>query len=573
MEYVEIAQDSIKSRNIIVELRDVVFGNRQECYRSIFIFDEKLAEHVKQSGSVVGFYGKHYSEALIFDFDNNNLDEVKTEVIKFINYLNIRFEVDVSAIRIYFSGHKGFHITLPFQLLAYKLDASMDFWERYKLFAEELSKGFKFVDRSIYGIRRLIRMANSINKKSELYKIPLSFNELNNLPIEKIKGLASAPRQVECLPLDEIEVNEELNLMWEKAIIIREKKAESKRDNLLTCIRKGANEGNRHNSLIKIIGALKRKGLDKDFCFELTRLWNIKNSPPLEDSEVRTQVEQSYKDADVDDVIIYSMQDAEEEYRKYAMDNEAKVKTGFAEIDKAIRGISPGEVCCIIGKTSVGKSALLQNIGLNNIKSSNKPVLFFSLEMPIISVFERTQQIIEDMTGNEIETHYKNNQGFNANLTRYSSLYTVTKSGLTVQSIGELIHSAERKHGTMGLVLIDYLGLVNGEGKDIYQQVSKVARDIKSLAKESKIPIIYLSQITKQYSPYDELELGAARDSGAIDEAADFVIGIWKDKNERTSNENAKDIKLQLGILKNRKGKLGRIDLIMTKKNLRITDS
>jgi len=101
---------------------------------------------------------------------------------------------------------------------------------------------------------------------------------------------------------------------------------------------------------------------------------------------------------------------------------------------------------------------------------------------------------------------------------------------------------------------------------------STIATALSSdLSKENKVPIIYLSQTTKQYSPYDELELGAARDSGAIDEAADFVIGIWKDKNERNSSENAKAIQLQLGILKNRKGKLGRIDLTMIKRNLRIS--
>jgi len=498
------------------------------------------------------------------------LNEVKREVIKFINYLNILFEVDINAIRIYFSGNKGFHITLPFQLFTNKLVPSLDFWKRFKLFAEKLSNGFKSVDMSIYEIRRLIRMANSINPKSGLYKIPLLYNELCNFTIDEIKELASTQREIEYLPLAEIKLNEELNSIWRDSVITNKPQKENKRDSLLNLIRKGTSEGERHNSLVKIIGALKRKGLDKEFCFELSRLWNIKNSPPLEDSEIRTQIEQSYKDADVDDVIIYSLEEAEKEYRKYALDNESKVKTGFAEIDKAIRGISPGEVCCIVGKTSVGKSALLQNIGMNNLRSSNKPILFFSLEMPITSVFERTLQIAEDMTGKEIENQYKNNQGFNANLMSFSNLHTITKSGLNVQAIGMLIDKAEKRYGSSGLVLIDYLGLVNGEGRDIYQQVSKVARDIKRLAKERKVPIIYLSQITKQYSPYDELELGAAIDSGAIDEAADFVIGIWKDKNERNSSENAKEIQLQLGILKNRKGKLGRIDLTMTKKNLRI---
>ena len=120
----------------------------------------------------------------------------------------------------------------------------------------------------------------------------------------------------------------------------------------------------------------------------------------------------------------------------------------------------------------------------------------------------------------------------------------------------------------MGLVLVDYLGLVNEKGKDLYEQVSRVARGLKEMAKALDVPIVFLSQVTKQFQPTTELELGAARDSGSIDEAADFVVGIWRDKDRPETDD---DILMQCGLLKNRKGGLGTTPIKLNKRSLRFT--
>ena len=195
------------------------------------------------------------------------------------------------------------------------------------------------------------------------------------------------------------------------------------------------------------------------------------------------------------------------------------------------------------------------------------------MEMPITSVYERACQIESGLTGYEIENQYKQNTA-SLTFTTLKNFYTVTQSGLNLEQIKNLISIAEKNiyHKKTGLVLIDYLGLVKGNGKDIYEQVSRVARSTKDLAKELNVPIIFLSQVNRNYKEYDELEINAARDSGAIDEASDFILGIWKEKDKRPESEQT-DIKLKLGILKNRKGGLGRTSISMSKRSLKVLES
>jgi len=274
---------------------------------------------------------------------------------------------------------------------------------------------------------------------------------------------------------------------------------------------------------------------------------------------------------------IFSLKQAGDIYRDYISKiDKCKVKTGYDSIDTKIRGLMPGETMCILGKTSVGKSAFLQNIGLNFAKTSGEPVLFFSLEMPITAVYERTLQIETGLTGYEIENSFKRNEEeikikANLALNNIDNFYVITKTGLNLDQIKHLISFAEQYiyRKKTGLVLIDYLSLVRGTGKDLYEQTSRVARGIKDTAKELDVPIIFLSQVTKAAGEYDELYINSARDSGVVDEASDFVLALWKEKDKR---EEQPDIPQILGILKNRKGGLGKVKIEMSKRSLKITE-
>jgi replicative DNA helicase len=591
--FAEYAVNGITKRN---DIRDItkfnLDGIDNECYRSIFLFDENIKTYVDKTHSVTRYAGLHISDGLSFDFDGSDLTAVRLATIKFCLNLKYNFDLPLDFLRISFSGNKGFHVTIPFQAISETIQPKDNFYLIYKGIAEDLSNGFEFVDSSIYEARRLLRMLNTINAKSGLYKIPLLFNELANLDItiENILDAAKAPRQIDNLPLSEIVVVKPLKELYDKWNSHNFAKNEktyapnnNKGDEILNLIKSGADEGNRHLALIRLTGMFASKVFDYDFTLELLRHWNQINRPPLSEDRLETESLRAYQDCikhqKQDETIpIYNLEKASEVYANYiAKIAKLKIVTGFKTIDNKLRGIMPGETMCILGKTSVGKSAFLQHIGLNSAKESQEPVLFYSMEMPITSVYERTCQIETGLSGYEIEDLYSQDAEeikvkakiiFND----LPNFFTITESGLSLEKIESLTKYAEANiyHKKTGLILIDYLGLIKEPGKNLYEQTSRVARGIKDLGKKLDCPIIFLSQVTKEYDVYDELEINAARDSGSVDEASDFILGLWKEDTK--DEEYSKEITLNLGILKNRKGGRGKIQINMEKRSLRVTE-
>ncbi|MBU1677670.1 MAG: primase C-terminal domain-containing protein [Bacteroidetes bacterium] len=576
--YAEFVEGNIQNRNKIFKTSEFKASTEIECYRSLFLFDEDLKYYVQKTGSTKGYKGNHISDCLIFDFDGSNLEAVKKEAINFVWYLYYDYGIPAEYNRIAFSGSKGFHVLIPFNAVSEKPTARNDFWNVYKNLCLEISKDFNN-DKSIYTLNRVIRTSNTINSKSGLYKIPLTFKELEQCSIEEIKKFAKNKRKIQFLPSSEImpiPVVAELfkNLASQKTVDYSKKEA-------AISIFSQAAEGERNNRTVQLCGYLINKGLSEPEIKSIVSYWNKENIPPMPESELEEIISGAYKrysNKNDKPFQVFTIADGLKEYQNFAKrpDSE-KVKLGFSRVDTILRGINAGESVCIIGKTSVGKSAFLQNIGLNFSKASKKPTLFFSLEMPITTVVERSIQIESGLTGFEVENLMKGNgsgvqQITELIFTNIPNFFTITESGLNLERIKGYIKFAEEniyKEKT-GLILIDYLSLIDGKGNNVYEQVSRVAREIKDLAKEFSVPVIFLSQTTKQYDSYDELTLGSARDSGSVDEASDFVLGIWRNAELKRYSEDQDypNIHLKLGILKNRRGHIGKISLKMSKKSL-----
>ncbi|HBA85988.1 MAG TPA: hypothetical protein DCZ95_18035 [Verrucomicrobia bacterium] len=243
-----------------------------------------------------------------------------------------------------------------------------------------------------------------------------------------------------------------------------------------------------------------------------------------------------------------------EEYRAYVsgMKNNRFV-TGIHEIDKRIRGVGGGETLFIIARAGAYKTALLQNLMRNYVNASSWGAVFFSLEMPVPNITERFLQNFDRSSGKEIEDFYSHNltecidpieTKFKQQLKRF---YVVpTKCSLSdMERYVRLIEDHHKVH--IGLIGVDYMGLVNQTGKSEYDKVSEIARGSKDLAKFLNIPVVVLSQINRSGEDGSvEVNIQMGRGSGAIEEAADFMLGLWKE-----------DDNLIAKILKNRKGAPG----------------
>ena len=582
--YAEFALGGIRNRNKIRFKNFFIKKGQPDCFRSIFLFEKSLREYVREKSSVTGYIGMHIADYLIYDLDNKeDLEAVRKEAIKLIDVFIKKYKVPLEYIEIAFSGYKGISIRVPFKAFASNPEPKEDFYKLYKSIALEIADGIKFIDKSIYEIRRLFRIINSKHSESGLFKVNISYQELTT-SIDEIKKIAEKPRNV--LPQPEIEVINELNELYNKYNSIQyEDHKESndstrneKEDEIEKVLEEGVEEGLRHNWLVKITGIFKRKRFKPTTTLSFLKMWNNKNRPPLPFEELEQVVESLYKkkndEIEIDASNIYDLKRAEEVYINQNLDANGGFLTGFSEIDRKIRGVKPGEVFCLIGATGNGKSAISLFLGLKHNKINEFPTLYFSLEMSTELMFERVLQIELRYSGAKIEEFYQTedvefkNQ-VNEIINQNKNFYIVEKSSCSIAEIKSLVKFYEENvyHKKTGLILIDYLSLLKGRGKSLYEEVSRIARDIKGLAKDLNVPIIILSQVTKNSN--GELGLEAARDSGAVVEASDFVLGIWK--QEVMGDDEY--IHFILGILKNRKGGLTSIPIKMSKKNLRFTDN
>jgi replicative DNA helicase len=597
--YAEFVTGDVKHRGTVVPRASVrPTPGQLECYRSLYLHGPALVEWVQKTGSVRGYEGPHTSEAFVVDVDcKDDLERARTDAVRILEYLYAEYELPIEVVRIAFSGAKGFHLVVPMAAIAAE-HMRPHFAAIQHEMASRMFKGFDTVDLAIYESKRIFRLPNTVNGKTGLHKVYLSYQELRS-DIDTIRQIAASPRKASVedlgyLPVGEVsrcpalaELFADCERTAKDGARTRHYAAPEKTDEAeevltdaatLQGIFGGDGEGGRNNRLVRFCGLMISRGIDRSFCTELARVWNLQNRPPLDDAELVETVDKQYrqysKGAAQEGFEVFDMKRAAEEYRRYVERmKEARVTTGFPPLDEYMRAIAPGEVVCILGKTSVGKSALLQNIGHNYGQRSGAPILFFSLEMPVTSVFEREAQLHLDIRGKDVEAAFHKTteevERFCERVYSASSNLFVVVKPQTIESIGAYIRYAETEiyRQKTGLVLIDYLGLLKGKGKDIYEQISRVARDMKDLAKEHDVPVMYLSQVNRAYKIDQELEIGAARDSGAIDEAADYILGVWRTPEQPVEQS----MRCEVGILKNRKGGLVKFQAFMDKISLRFT--
>ncbi len=244
----------------------------------------------------------------------------------------------------------------------------------------------------------------------------------------------------------------------------------------------------------------------------------------------------------------------EERYRQYIKDiDRERFKTGFALLDRAIRGVATGEVLTLAAYSGTFKTAFLQNLLLRGAETTGLYHLFFSLEMPAEKVFERELQIQGGTTGRDVEHHYlgrRKSENVKAGGDRSGchGLIVCDRPRLTIEKIGRYIEIARQKFGRIGAVGIDYLGLMQAPGKNLFEKTAHISIEAKNLAKELRVPVILLSQINRAAATAGgEIETHAAKGGGDVEAGADFMLGFWRDKQD----------KLICKVMKNRNGAAG----------------
>lgn len=247
------------------------------------------------------------------------------------------------------------------------------------------------------------------------------------------------------------------------------------------------------------------------------------------------------------------------------------VKTGFVDIDNLIHCLQKKSMIVLAARPSVGKTALALNIAKNVITSKdNKPVLFFSLEMSREEIGKRLLADITGMSSTKFGTGFCNNNiliqkmGESKDLPLFIDETPVT----TIFEIKAKAKYFNKKH-PLGLIIIDYLQLINGSDKRIprEQQIAEISKGVKSLAKELDVPVLVLSQLNRSAEKENrEPRLSDLRESGSIEQDADVVLLLSKKINDKEEENPYSDNDLRtLIVAKNRNGEVGVATLLFEK--------
>ena len=234
--------------------------------------------------------------------------------------------------------------------------------------------------------------------------------------------------------------------------------------------------------------------------------------------------------------------------------------TGFDSINKITQGFHAGDMIVVAARPSVGKTALALNFAYRAANRTNKPVAIFSLEMPAEQLVTRLIGTESSVSLSKITT--SNLVGVDrakvANaINRIGSLpiYIDDSPNGKLMDIIAKSRKLQANNPDLGLIIIDYLGLVSSGGTrstdSRQEEVRKASLAIKALARELKVPVIIVSQLSRDVEKRGENKrpiLSDLRDSGSIEQDADVVMLLYREdyyKDSKNPNSNAGDKKMK----------------------------
>jgi replicative DNA helicase len=241
------------------------------------------------------------------------------------------------------------------------------------------------------------------------------------------------------------------------------------------------------------------------------------------------------------------------------------IRLGFGTLDAEMRGISRGQVCGVAARTAVGKTWLLNTVEHNVTANPDSGVLSLSLEMPGSEWAERALAIHSDVAPEQVEAWARQGElaGMSTEFERRMRNAMVCEDFVRLEEMGTLLDEArDRLPVPLRVVIVDYVGMLGADGRDVYERTSKVARGLKQVAKDHRVSMVVAMQLSRAGGNGSEpVDIQMLRDSGALEESMDFLIGAWRPGKDPklTAGEQLmlRDV-MRLRLLKNRKGEDGR---------------
>ena len=247
------------------------------------------------------------------------------------------------------------------------------------------------------------------------------------------------------------------------------------------------------------------------------------------------------------------------------------VPTGFKDVDHVFNGLQKSDLILVAARPAMGKTAFTLNIAQNVTMMYDKTVAFFSLEMGKEQLVARILSSVAGVSSEKLRRAYNMDptdwEKVIAAADRMSKakLFIDDTPGLTVQDMRSKLRRLKVEHG-LDLVIVDYIQLMQGRNsgkgsENRQQEVSEISRNLKLIAREFNVPLIALSQLSRSVEsrPDKRPVLSDLRESGSLEQDADIVIFLYRDKYYDENSEKGDNAEVL--IRKHRNGSVGTVEL------------
>ncbi|HLR91815.1 MAG TPA: replicative DNA helicase [Atopostipes sp.] len=276
----------------------------------------------------------------------------------------------------------------------------------------------------------------------------------------------------------------------------------------------------------------------------------------------------------ISDVLRDSMEEIDELYKN--AEDITGLSSGYRALDMMTAGLHEDELIILAARPGVGKTAFALNIAQNIGTSTDENVAIFSLEMGATQLVNRMLCAEGTINASNLRTGQLTEEEFEKLFVAMGSLskaniFIDDTPGIRVSEIRAKSRRLMQERGGLGLIIIDYLQLIEGSGRESRQQeVSEISRQLKKLAMELNVPVIALSQLSRSVEQRQDKRpiLSDLRESGSLEQDADIVAFLYREdyyRAEEDEEEVEEDNVVEVLIEKNRSGARGTVKLLFIK--------
>jgi len=571
--------------------------HEKDCYYSIFLYNDEQLKKFRETGTVKGITDV-VTHQIVWDFDSIPPLAAQEDAIILVRRL-IALGISEKDIDIYFTGNKGFHISITS-----KEAVTPD--EARNVAVGHLGEGLKTLDSSLYDAPQILRVPLTKHQTTNLYKIPITRDQLQS-DIEVIKKLASSLDNIdlEKFQSNPIELPGDLFLPKKDAQSIKEISIFPELDwtlkpKFLSNCRWSLQNGNfqkgeRNKALHCLAATYKNLGFGIEHVYRLLKgvaeLQSKKfNDERFNDEELYNKIvmhvfsegfrggQYSCRDKDswlgqyciklgAHSCVLTSkdrpgtISDISESFKGYVKNiEENTIKTGISGVDKRLF-ISTGSSVLIVGSSGSGKTSLALNI-LNNTSKINVKSVFASLDMSRTRMFEKIMYKISDLNRDSLYETFKRDQEkslMDKLAKEFGNVFFFSKTCPTVEDLKNYVMDCQDSSGDkIKLVMIDYFERIVSDFTDDTQASKRVAGELQDMVEDLNICLMTLVQPNKMAlaggidSPIRDYT--KIKGSGFVYQSARQILSIWRPFCNPRDKMN--DRFMQMAILKNDLGEL-----------------